>query len=370
MKRHLPPTGLATRLFVAQALVAAVAAATLWLVAFSIGPAIFHEHLRRAATDVTPTMSHHVEEAFRSASAISIGVALIASVAAALAISAFVSRRIAGPVVDLAAAARDLADGSYNVRVSSPALGSEFTALSASFNTMAARLGDVETTRRRMLADLAHEMRTPIATLIAYLDGLDDGIAILNDATMGVLRTQTTRLSRLAEDISSVSRAEEGQVDLTMRSLSPAALVDIVVATAKEQYTTKGVTLVTDVADDLPAVIGDPDRLAQVFGNLLDNALRHCPPGATVAIRARQAERSNDVEFEVTDTGDGIPNAHLPHIFERFYRVDTARDRTHGGSGIGLSIAKALVEAQGGSITAASRGPGYGSRFTVALPFE
>ena len=368
MRRRKAAPGLSARLFAAQTLVAAVGAMTLWLVASAIGPTIFHQHLKRVATDVTPAMSRHVEDAFRSASVISVSAALVGSLIAAVAISAYVSRRIAAPVIRLATAASAVADGHYAVRVTPPGLGPEFGALTAAFNAMAGRLEAVESTRRRLLADLAHEMRTPIATLGAYLDGLDDGVVILGGDTMTVLRTQTARLSRLAEDISAVSSAEEGQLDLAMQPLAPADLVASAVAAAADRYSNKGVVLDAEVPPNLPRLLGDPDRLGQVLGNLLDNALRHTAAGGRVTVRTSAPHQSCGIEIDVADTGDGIPGEHLPHIFERFYRVDSARDRAHGGSGIGLAITKALVEAQGGHITAASAGPGQGSVFAMTLP--
>jgi two-component system, OmpR family, sensor histidine kinase BaeS len=361
-------SGLAARLFVAQTLIAAVGAVTLWLVASAVGPPIFRAHLRRAAEQVSPQTSQHVEDAFRSASVISVSAALLASLAAALAISAYVTRRIAGPVVRLAAATRAVADGQYAIRVATPALGTEFSTLTGSFNAMADRLETVETTRRRLLADLAHEMRTPLATLDAYFDGLEDGVVSVDTDAMAVLRTQTTRLARLASDISAVSRAEEGQLDLTVQTVAAAELVAAAAAAADGRYAAKGVTLATDVARGLPLLSADRDRLGQVLGNLLDNALRHTPAGGAVTVSARRRQDAGVVELVVADSGDGIPAEDLPHVFERFYRVDTARDRAHGGSGIGLAIAKALVQAHGGNIGAASDGPGRGSRFTITLP--
>jgi two-component system, OmpR family, sensor histidine kinase BaeS len=360
--------GLATRLFLAQTLVAVVGAATLWLVASAAGPAIFRRHLHRAVGHVDATTSRHVEEAYRSASAVSVSVAMAASLIAALAISAFITRRIAGPVVRLASAAGDVADGHYDVRVAAPAIGTEFTALTDSFNEMATRLESVETTRRRMLADLAHEMRTPVATLDGYLEGLEDGIVTVDEQTLGMLRIQTARLARLTEDITAVSRAEEHQLDLNAHHVRVEQLLDAAVDSLADRYAEHGVTLTLDAQGGLPAVRVDPDRIGQVLTNLLDNALRHTPADGSVTVTARPADNGRAVQVTVADTGAGIPAEHLPHLFERFYRVDRARDRAHGGSGIGLSIAKALVEAHGGTITAASAGQGRGAMFTFTLP--
>jgi len=171
----------------------------------------------------------------------------------------------------------------------------------------------------------------------------------------------------LSEDISTVSRAEEGQVRLDMVTVNPELVVEAAVTTAAEAYEAKGVALVSEIAGGLPELSLDPERIGQVMGNLLDNALRHTPAGGTVTVSASPSPTAG-LALSVEDTGDGIPAEHLPHVFERFYRVDTARDRTHGGSGIGLAIAKALVEAHGGQLTVTSPGTGQGSTFRILLP--
>jgi len=163
-----------------------------------------------------------------------------------------------------------------------------------------------------------------------------------------------------------VSRAEERQLDLHLARTSPAELVEAAVAPAMDRYRARDVRLDTVVDQPLPTVLVDRERMGQGLGNLLDNALRHTPAGGTVTVIARRAE--GGVELVVSDTGAGIPRKHLPHVFERFYRVDAARDRVHGGSGIGLAIAKAFVEAHGGRVSAVSDGPGRGATFTVHLP--
>ncbi len=360
--------GLAARLFVAQTLIVLVAAVTLWLVASAVGPAIFHNHLQRADVQVTADTNRHVEDAFRSASAISIGVALLASLAAAIAVSLFVTRRIADPVTRLAGAARDITAGRHPAPVAAAAPSSEFADLTTAFNAMAARLDTVETTRRRLLADLAHEMRTPVSTLDAYLQGAQDGVVDLDADTIATLRTQTARLARLAEDITAVSQAEEHQLDLHPQVITAAALIASAIEANRERYATQQVTLTSHVEAGLPDLHADPDRIGQVLANLLDNALRHTPGGGTVTITAAPTSDRRAVRLAVTDSGDGIPHEQLPHVFERFYRVDRARDRAHGGSGIGLAIAKAITEAHGGTITADSTAPGHGSTFTISLP--
>jgi two-component system, OmpR family, sensor histidine kinase BaeS len=360
--------GLAGRLLVAQTLVVLTGTLTTWLVAAVVGPRLFHEHLAQASFNPTSAETLHAEEAYQSANVISLSWALLAALVAAMAVSVFVTHRIGRSVATIADAASDVAQGRYDVTVPPPGLGAEFDALASGFNQMSGQLRSVERARSRLLADLGHEMRTPLATLEAYLEALEDGVATLDASTASLLRSQTRRLARLSEDIGAVSRAEEGQVRLDRRTVQPAAVVTAATDAAGEAYQAKGVHLVTDIAAGLPELSLDPERIGQVLGNLLDNALRHTPAGGAVTISAATSSGTGGAQLSVSDTGDGIPAEHLPHVFERFYRVDAARDRAHGGSGIGLAIAKALVEAQGGKLSATSPGTGQGSTFRIRLP--
>lgn len=360
--------GLAGRLLVAQMLVLLTGSLTAWLIAATVGPTLFHSHLTQATVGASAAQILHSEEAYQSANAISLSLALLTALLVAMAVNVYMARRIGRSVASIADAASEVAGGRYDVRVPAPGLGAEFDALVSGFNQMADRLGSVERTRRRLLADLGHEMRTPVATLDAYLEALEDGVATLDTATAEVLRAQTRRLARLSEDIGTVSRAEEGQVRLDLRAVQPSAVVSAAVDSVAEAYEAKGVRLVADIADGLPQLCLDPERMGQVLGNVLDNALRHTPAGGAVTICAATSRRTGGVALTVADTGEGIPAEHLAHVFERFYRVDTARDRAHGGSGIGLAIAKAFVESHGGQLSAASAGTGHGSTFRILLP--
>ncbi len=361
--------GLAGRLLLAQTLVLVAGTLTAWLIAANVGPTLFHQHLTHADVGATAAQIVHTERAYESANAISLSLALLAALLAALAVSVYQTRRIGRSVTTIADAATTVAAGHYDIRVPGPGLGPEFDALASAFNQMADRLGSVEQTRRRLLADLGHEMRTPVATLEAYLEALEDGVATLDAGTAALLRSQTRRLARLSEDIGTVSRAEERQVRLDLRMVAPESLVTAAVNAVSEGYQDKGVRLVTDVPARLPELTLDPERIGQVLGNLLDNALRHTPPGGTVTLSAAASPGSGGegVTLSVTDTGEGVPAEHVAHLFERFYRVDAARDRAHGGSGIGLAIAKALVEAHGGQLTVSSAGTGQGSTFRILL---
>ncbi|GAA3823897.1 sensor histidine kinase [Cellulomonas soli] len=359
--------GLAARLLVALGVVTLTGTLTAWLVAAATGPSLFHEHMVRAGLDAHDEAVLHAEEAFTSASALSLAVALLTAVVASLAVSVVLTRRIGGSVGSLAAAARRVGAGQYDAPVTSAGLGTEFEELAASFSGMAARLAEAERLRARLLADVAHEVRTPVATIDAYLEAVEDGVQPLDEATVHLLREQGRRLTRLADDLAAVTRAESGDLHLDRRRTPAADLVHAAVRAGAERAATAHVQLTAAVEPDAPSVEVDGHRLAQVLDNLVTNALRHTPTGGHVTVSAR-AGSSGRLELQVRDDGEGISPEHLPHVFERFYRADTARDRARGGSGIGLAISKALVEAHGGTITADSAGPGQGAVFTVELP--
>ena len=356
--------GFASRLLSAQALVLVAGAVTTWVVASFVGPSIFRDHLQQAGVSHTSVEARHVVEAFSSALLISLSVALLAATITALVVTWYLTRRVRQSIGQVAAAASEVAAGSYEDRVADPGLGVEFATLADSYNSLAQRLGKVEAIRRRMLADLAHEMRTPLATVEAHLEAVEDGVRSLDEDTLRVIRLSTRRLGRLAEDIAAVSQAEEGTLDIHRHRVPANTLAAAAAEGARDRFVAKGVRLDTHLGSNDP-VLADPDRIGQVLGNLLDNALRHAPTDAGVTLSCRRNGRW--VEFIVADSGEGIAPEHLSHVFDRFYRVDTARDRDRGGSGIGLSISKALVEAHGGTLTAHSEGSGHGATFTVRL---
>jgi two-component system sensor histidine kinase BaeS len=361
--------GLAGRVLTALLLVVATGVGTAWLVASAVAPELFHRHMLQAGASATHAEAiAHAELAFRSASELSLAVAMAAALAASVAVSLYLTRRLARSLLPLTAAAADVAGGHYAVRVGRPGLGGELDGLADAFNRMAGELQRVEETRRRLLGDLAHELRTPVATLSAYLEALEDGVSSLDGETLEVMRAQAVRLARLAQDVSAVSRAEEGYRGQDVRPVPVEEMLGAAVSAVGTRYRAKGVELTMDVPRGLPVVWVDGDRMGQVLGNLLENALRYTPPGGQVVLAARG--HGTGLRIAVTDDGEGIPAEHLPHLFERFYRVDTARDRLHGGSGIGLAIVKALVEAHGGRAQVTSDGPGRGSTVTVDLPWR
>jgi two-component system, OmpR family, sensor histidine kinase BaeS len=366
MSSQVPRRRLVRRLFVAQLLVILVGAATLGIVAFLVAPPIFHDHVRRAVGPVSDVVAHHLDEALSETLLLALVIGVLAAAGAAAAFSWMLANRIARPVEELSRTAEALAAGDLDERAPRPAVDDELTDLTDTFNSMAEALEHTESTRRRLLADLAHELRTPLATLEAYHEGLADGIVEPDADTVATLQDATGRLQRLVEDLSLVSRAEEGQLALDLRQLDlgelATAAVDAVTPTARE----RGVHVAAHVPDHGEVVVeGDRDRLAQVLANLLANALEHTPSGGRITVTVTAAR--GEVELEVTDTGDGIAPEHLTHVFERFFRADPAR-RWVAGSGIGLTISRAIVRGHRGEITAHSDGIGRGATFTVRLP--
>ncbi|PFG32402.1 sensor histidine kinase [Sanguibacter antarcticus] len=371
MIRSRPPAsalrGLAPRLLVAIMLVLATGAVTAWVVASIIGPALFHDHMVRAQLSDPDMAVLHAEEAFRSASTLTLTFALAAAGLASMMVSILLARRISRSLAAFSSTAADVGMGLYASRISPPGIGTEFDTVAASFNQMAERLQDSERLRGRLMADVAHEVRTPVATISAYLEALEDGIQTLDEATTAVLREQAARLTRLSLDLSAVTRAESGDLTLERAPVDPRDLVAAALSAGREPAAAQSVHLVSDVDEDLPQIHVDRLRMAQILDNLVANAIRHTPPGGIVTVHASRAP-AGCIRFSVRDTGEGIAPEHLPHLFERFYRADTARDRAHGGSGIGLAISQALTAAHGGRITAASAGPGTGSEFSFTLP--
>jgi signal transduction histidine kinase len=361
---------LGARLFAAMGLVVLAGAATLLTVAILAAPAIFHGHLHATLGDIPPPTQAHVDEAFATAILLSLAVAVAVAVLAALTVTWLVTRRIVVPTADLAAATTRLAAGQYDTRVPDPNLGPEFAALADGINTMASRLAGTESIRRRLLADLAHELRTPIASIDATVEAVADGVLPANETTWATLTDQTRRLSRLVADLAAVSAAEERALATNRRAHRLTRLTTTAVAAARARYTAKGVQLeLVGTAPDTDVMV-DNDRMAEVLAVLLDNALRHTPPGGVVTVTVDQARHLGQplARLTVTDTGEGFDPAEASALFERFYRTDAARARQHGGSGIGLTIARAIINAHQGSIQAHSDGPGQGATVTVLLP--
>lgn len=299
---------------------------------------------------------------------------LIASSAAgivALMVSFFVSRQIVAPIQAMRDASQNIAQGHYEQRVDVRGdIGGdkldELAQLAISFNRMANTLEKTETMRRELIGDIAHELRTPLTSIGGYMEGLIDGVIQEDAQTYQTIYREVNRLRRLVDDLQELSRAEAGAYELDRKPVQLRVLVDTLLSRLSMQFKEKGVALETVIPENLPPVLVDEDRIGQVLLNIVGNALQYTPPGGTVTISA--AESQGQIQVRVIDSGAGISPEHLPHIFTRFYRVDKSRSRSVGGSGIGLTIAKHLVELHGGRIWVESAGLGQGTKFAFTLP--
>ena len=292
-------------------------------------------------------------------------VAAAAAFVVAVLLSVFTAQRIVGPLRAVTTASRRIAGGDYRQRVPVPG-DDELGELARSFNQMAGTIEQTEARRVALIGDVAHELRTPLAGIRSTMEGLVDGVLPAEAGTFVGVQREVTRLQRLVQDLEELSRAEAGQIRLDLQPTDLAALLRTVVDRLRPQFDDKGVRLDAALPASLAPVRGDAARLTQVFVNLLGNALQYTPAGGTVRVEAAVAGRG--VRAAISDTGIGIAAENLPHLFERFYRVDRSRARASGGSGIGLTISRYLVEAHGGRIEAASPGVGRGSTFSVSLP--
>jgi len=286
------------------------------------------------------------------------------AIAIALVLTLVLSRRISSPVKVLTKSARKLGRGDFSQRVSIKGKG-EIAELAQAFNSMADDLERDEKLRQDLVADTAHELRTPLTNLSGYLEAIKDDVIKPDAATISSLYQEATLLTRLVDDLQELALADANELKLIRQPEAMPAIIEQAIISFQSQAADKGLSLRTDVPDGLPLVNIDSQRIGQVLHNLIANAVTHTPQGGTVTVSTKQA--GDNIEISVTDTGEGIPAEDLPNIFERFYRVDRSRSRRTGGSGLGLTIAKRLVEAHGGKINAVSE-PGKGSSFTFTIP--
>jgi signal transduction histidine kinase len=288
----------------------------------------------------------------------------LVAIAIALLLTYFFSRRILAPMKALINATRHFGKGDFSRRVDEKEKG-ELGELAQSFNSMATDLERTERLRRNMVADVAHELRTPLSNLKGYLEAVSDGLVKPDKNTIRSLNEEATILSHLVDDLQELSLADAGEIRLNIQSENIGNLIKDTLTGIQAKATARGLALSADIPTTLPMVNIDSYRIKQVLLNLLDNAVAHTDKGGRITVKANQQDKM--VRVSVADTGEGIPADELALIFERFYRVDRSRTRKTGGSGLGLTIAKRLVEAHGGTIEAESE-PGRGSTFTFTLP--
>jgi signal transduction histidine kinase len=360
---------LSLKIFLSYLIVIVVGVSVLATAANFAAPGAFERHIATMSSMMGGStnmsdLSNNFSAALREA----LTLAALAALVVALIVSVFVSRQIVAPVRAMMLASQRIAEGHYDerVRVADSMAPDELDGLAISLNQMTARLEQTETMRGQLIGDVAHELRTPLTSIKGYMEGLIDGVLPAEAETYQQVYREADRLQRLVHDLQELSRVEAGAYPLNLRPIEIYQLIETLKSRLSRQFEEKSVSLQFDVPTDLPHVRVDEDRIGQVLLNLVGNALHYTPSGGSVRVVASQHDR--EIQLAVIDTGLGIAAEHLSHLFTRFYRVDKSRSRAGGGSGIGLTIAKHLVEAQGGRIWVTSDGAGKGSTFTFTLP--
>ena len=322
---------------------------------------IFPESHLDEPHDVEPPLTQFTERVNRSL----IVAGLVAGVVGIILVL-LLSRRILGSIGGLTAAARRLGSGDLSSRVHVKG-SDEIAELGHAFNAMADAVEDSERQRRSMVADVAHELRTPLSNIQGHIEAMQDGLLQPDAATLDTVHQQTLYLNRLVSDLRLLAETEAQELRLQLEYEPIADFAARVADSFRPRAEAQSVRLDTNLPDGLPLLNLDRLRIEQAMGNLVDNAIRHTPPGGTVTISALRYD--DGVRVVVADTGPGIPSDALPHVFDRLYRVDPSRDRATGGAGLGLTITRRLVEAHGGTVWAESR-EGVGSRFGFDLPTD
>jgi len=274
------------------------------------------------------------------------------------------ARNIIRPLRDLNDATQAIAQGDLERQVTIPARD-EIGALATSFNLMTASLKRSRDLRRQMTADIAHELRNPLSIILGNAEALSEGVLPATPETLDIIYDEARHLSRMVDDLRTLSRSEAGELSLQRSAVPPSEILTRCATAYAMHASEKGVSLVVDAAKDLPAVDVDMERIQQVLANLVDNGLKHTQAGGSIHLAATAGDGL--LRISVRDNGSGIPEAELPLVFERFYRGKQASARIQDGSGLGLAISKALVELHGGQISAESQ-PGSGTTITIQLP--
>jgi len=310
---------------------------------------------------------------FRSAIYESLIFAIPISLLSAIAISLFFSREFVRPIRDLSIISRKISEGRYSQRIPLPKEITidemdEVKQLAISFNHMASKLEQTEDLRKKLIGDVSHELRTPISLIKASMEGLIDGIIPPSNKTFFQVQVEADRLTKLVNDLQELSIIESGAYKLNKEKYAINDVISTVISNLAPQYSKKGIQIITNLEKSKADIYIDIDRIKQVLTNILANAYQYSQKGGTVKITS--AEKDNLVTVTISDTGRGISREDLPHIFTRFYRADKSRSRNSGGSGIGLTIAKQLVQAHGGKIWAESQGEDLGTTVSFTIPCD
>ncbi|MBF8252753.1 MAG: histidine kinase [Actinobacteria bacterium] len=352
-------------MLIGQGALIAVNGVILVATALALAPSIFSGHLTEAGVTSASTRDH-VTDAYITSFQFSLVSAAVISVVVSGALAWYFVLRIVRPIDEVTTFAQSLASGDVNARSPLSNSSSELEKLTSALAEMSVDLTKSREELARMLSDLAHELRTPISTVLAIVDGIEDQVVTPDAHTWQTIRDQLERVNRLSRDVREVSNNSEKILSKLTIEIEPKTIASSAFAAWSPKMIGKGVTFELDLEEDLPKLHVDPQRVGQVLSNLLENALRHTPASGSVKLSSKQL--GDFVLFTVNDSGEGIEQHQLPLIFDRLYRGDAARHSGDTGSGLGLTIAKSIAQSHGGKLTASSAGRDLGSIFTLSLP--
>jgi len=303
------------------------------------------------------------EQLFLQRTNLAIGLAALAAVLVAVAMGFFLANGLLKPIRLLTKASKALAHGDLHqqVQVSSQ---DELGQLTATFNQMSTDLDNADQQRKRITADITHDLSTPLQIISGYIEMLEEGEVTLTPQRIEIIKTELGHLRRLVGDLSTLTQVEAGGLDIQLEPVKPAVLLERVYHAFQPIAARQGVDLVLDVQESAPEILVDEGRMVQVLKNLLENALRYTSKGGTIQL---SVHASDQVQLRVKDSGEGIDADDLPYVFDRFYRADKARGTNSGKMGLGLAICKALVTAQNGVISAESAGKGQGAAMIITF---
>lgn len=307
----------------------------------------------------TPAEANYINR-----SNIAFGVGSVFALLVAGLVGFFISRNIVGPLTRLTEASKLMAAGEFD-QVVEIETEDEVGELALAFNQMSSDLAESRRQRRQMTADIAHDLRSPLAVIAGYIESMRDEVLSPTPARFDTIYSEIEHLQHLISDLRTLSQADAGELPLNLQRIDPQELIDRTIETFKLQAEKQNIQIEASIDSMMPTIQGDEERLAQVLGNLVNNALRHTPEKGSIRLKSKRD--ANGILLSVEDTGEGIPEDVLPRVFDRLYRVDEARQQNSGESGLGLAIAKTLIEAHGGTINVFSK-VGFGTRFDIFLP--
>lgn len=365
--KELLTSRLGRKIFVSHLLVIGVGVVVMLLTARLQAPYALRQHIRQMEhlIGANEFLRENLLNTFQAALNEVILIAALGALLAAVIVSGFVALRIVSPIRSMIKTVVQIADGDYRQRAHF-VWDDELGELARNFNRMAAALHSTEARRVELIGNVAHELRTPLASMRSLIEGVIDGVLPADFSTYSAVQSELSRLQRLVGDLENLSQAEAGQIKLNMQEFDLNELLDHVVLKLKPQFLEKRIELEPELSGTALLVQADWERLQQVLINLLGNALQYTSAGGTVRIHTE--DLADTVICSVEDSGIGLTENNIAQIFERFYRVDKSRSRAGGGSGIGLTIAHHIIKAHGGSLQAESSGPNSGSRFNFLLP--